>query len=106
MFKTSTYFVKGQIPDVTKGDLIKRYKQELEIQSANNISINSDIINFRNNYFRFVIDRFANKFKSFSYGQLKIVDEGDEFGIYFEGKWTKLFTSAGTLAMIATFLFF
>jgi hypothetical protein len=101
MFKVSTYFIKGQIPGVTKSEIIKLYKRELEGQSVNNISSDDDTINFKNNTFRFVLNRFANKFSSFSEGQIKVVDEKDEFGVYFEAKLANLFTSAGLISAIA-----
>jgi len=106
MFKTSTYFVKGQIPGVTKSDLVKRYKQELEIQSVNNIVDNGDTIDFRNKVIKFVLNRYADKFSSFSFGQIKIDDEGNEFGVHFKADWTRMFTSAGLLAGIVTILSF
>lgn len=84
MFKASTYFIKGQIPGVTKNDLINLYKRELEGQSVNNISTGIDTINFENNTFKFVPNKFGNKFSSFSQGQIKIVDDPNEFGIYFQ----------------------
>ena len=105
MFKASTHFIKGQIPGATKNDLINLYKRELELQSVNNISTSVDTISFANNSFKFVLNKFANKFSSFSQGQIKIVDEADEFGIYFQADLTRLFTSAGLIACIATLFF-
>ena len=105
MFKTSTYFIKGQLPGVTQIDLLNLYKRELEEQSVNNISTNSDTIKFNNNTFRFVLNRFANKFSSFSKGQIKIVDQGNEFNVYFQAQQTRTFTSAALLAAIGTLFF-
>jgi ABC-type multidrug transport system fused ATPase/permease subunit len=105
MFKISTYFIKGQIPGVTKRYLINRYKRELDGQSVNNITVTPDTISFTNNTFRVVLNKFANKFSSFSKGQIKIVEEVDEFGIYFQADLTRLFTSAGITAAIATVFF-
>lgn len=104
MFKLSTYFIKGQIPGIAKSDIIQFYKKELNRQSVNNISFDDDTIRFNNNSLRFVPDRFANKFSSFSSGEIKIVDEDDEFGIYFEGKLANLFKSAGIFAAIGVLL--
>ena len=101
MFKVSTYFIKGQIPGVAKSEIIKLYKRELEGQSVNNISTDAGTISFKNNTFRFVLNRFANKFSSFSEGQIKVVDEEDKFGVYFEAKLANLFTTAGLIAAIA-----
>ena len=106
MFKTSTYFFKGQLPGMTQIDLLNLYKSELEEQSVNNISTNFETINFTNNTFRFALNRFANKFSSFSRGQIKIVDEGNEFNVYFEGELTRMFTSAALLAGVVTLFFF
>lgn len=105
MFKVSTYFIKGQIPGVTKSDLINLYKRELEGQCVDNISSSADIISFSNNTFKFVLNKFANRFSSFSKGQIKIVDEPNEFGIYFQADLTRLFTSAGLMAGVATLFF-
>ena len=100
MFKVSTYFIKGQLPGVTIEDLINLYKREFKIQSASNILSETDKINFSNNTFKFVIDKFSNKLSSFSNGQLEIIDEGDKYVVYFEAEWTKLFTNAGIIATI------
>ena len=105
MFKASTYFIKGQILGATKNDLINLYKRELEIQSVNNISIRADTISFANNTFKLEINKFANKYSSFSKGQIKIIDEDDEFGIYFQADLTRLFISSGLIAGIATLIF-
>ncbi|HEY5408172.1 MAG TPA: hypothetical protein VIJ92_13840, partial [Ginsengibacter sp.] len=78
----STYFIKAQIHNVSIRDLITLYKQELEIQSVNNIVDNGDTIDFRNKAIKFVLNRYADKFSSFSSGQIKIVDEGNEFGVH------------------------
>ncbi|HEY5408169.1 MAG TPA: hypothetical protein VIJ92_13825 [Ginsengibacter sp.] len=106
MFKVSTYFIKEQIHNVSIRDLITLYKQELEIQSVNNIADNGDTIDFRNKVIKFVLNRYADKFSSFSSGQIKIVDEGNEFGVHFKADWTRMFTSAGLLAGIVTILSF
>jgi len=106
MFKVSTYFIKEQIHNVSIRDLITLYKQELEIQSVNNIADNGDTIDFRNKVIKFVLNRYADKFSSFSSGQIKIVDEGNEFGVHFKANWTRMFTSAGLLAGIMTILSF
>lgn len=107
MFKASTYFIKGQIPGTTRNDLINLYKRELEEQNVDNISSSADTISFVNNTFKFVLNKFANKFSSFSKGQIKIEDETDEFGIYFQADLKRLFISAGLIGGIATlFLLF
>lgn len=105
MFKASTYFIKGQIPGTTQKDLVNLYKRELELQRVNNISISVDTISFKNNNLKFVPNKFANKFSSFSQGQIKILDEADEFGVYFQADMTRLFTSAGLIAAVATLFF-
>jgi len=107
MYKTSTYFVKGQYPKLTKYDLLARYERELEEQSVDNIIIDNDTINFSNNILRFVINRFADKYSSFSSGQIEIFDdnENNELGIYLQANLSRLFISAGIKSVIA-FLFF
>ena len=105
MFKTSTYFIKGQLPGVTQTDLLNLYKRELEEQSVNNISTDSDKINFTNNTFRFALNRFANKFSGFSKGQIKIVDKGNEFNVYFQAELKRIFTTAALLAGVGTLFF-
>ncbi|MGC4102138.1 hypothetical protein [Ferruginibacter sp.] len=104
MYKTSTYFIKAQIPGVTQKDLVDLYKRELEIQSVNNISADVNTISFINNFFRFIPTKSANKFSSFSQGKIEIVDEADEFGIYFQATTTRVFASAGLMAALAALL--
>jgi len=105
MFKVSTVFIKEQIPHVTLGQLISRYKRELERQSVSNISVDFDTIYFANSTFRFVLNRYANKFSSFSNGQIKIVDTGNEFVVYVKASVTRLFISAGLIGVAVTLFF-
>ena len=90
---------------MTESELLNLYKRELEEQSVNNISTTADTINFTNNTFRFVLNRFANKFSSFSKGQIKIVDEGDEFGVYFQAELARMYSSAALFAGVGTLFF-
>ncbi|UAY53369.1 hypothetical protein [Ferruginibacter albus] len=100
MFKASTYFIKEQIPGATISDLINLYKRALKEQSVSNISSNADTIDFTNDTFRFVLNKFSNKFSGFSQGQITIVDEEDEFGVYLRATSTRLFKSAGIIAAV------
>ena len=102
MFTSSTYFIKGQIPRATKEDIIKLYERELETQAVSKISTSVDSISFANNTFKFVLNRFANKYSSFSKGQIRFEDQGNEFGVYFQADITRIFTSAGLMAGITT----
>lgn len=106
MYKVSTYFIKGQLPGVTKNDLLERYKTEFQYQSADNISTNGNTINFSNNTFKFAVTRFSKKLSMFSKGEIEIVEEESEFIIYFSVQWTRLFIPAGLLAAALTLLSF
>lgn len=49
-----------------------------------------------------MLNKFDSKFSSFSTGQIKILDEVDEFGIYFQAHTARLFTSAALIGGIVT----
>lgn len=104
MFKTSTYFIKGQIPGVAKEDLINLYQRELDEQSVDSILVDQDTITFYNRTIRFVLNRFANKYSNFSEGLINIKESNTEYGIYFQASWTRLFKSAALIAVIPILL--
>ncbi|MGE5107617.1 MAG: hypothetical protein ACM3H8_08735 [Sphingobacteriales bacterium] len=90
---------------MTKEQLLNFYRAELEAQSVSHISIDTDTICFTNDTFKFVLNRYANKFSSFSKGQIKIVDNEVEFIVHMHASMTRLFITAGLIA-IAAILFF
>ena len=105
MFKISTAIIKGQVPGVTLAHLIHFYKSELQIQSVSSVSVNSNTISFSNNLYKFIINRYSNKFSSFSSGQIKIADTGKEFIIDLEANMTRLFLNTGIIAIAVTCFF-
>ena len=104
MYRTSTYFIKGQINGTTKEDLIKFYVSELEEQSVSDIVVQDNRIQFSNNIFRFVLNRFANKFSSFSEGEIEIAENETEYIIYLRSKMNRLFIKAGLNSLIIMLL--
>jgi hypothetical protein len=104
MFTISTVFIKGQIPGTTIGQLVTRYKRELEEQSVSSVSVNADTIYFANDAFKIVLARYSNKFSGFSKGQIRIEDTGTEYIVYLEANLARLLVSAGTGAGIVVLL--
>ena len=102
MFKTSTSIIKGQVPGATLAHLLHFYKAELNCQSVSHISIKGNTLYFSNKVFKFVLNRYANKFSSFSFGQIKIADTEKEFIVYMEANINRLFINTGMIAGIIT----
>lgn len=98
MYKTSTCFIKGQIPDTSVFELLQLYKQELENQSISKIEIRENSLTFSNNIFKIVTNRYANKFSSFTSGQINIEDNGSEYLVGFEADNTRIFIVAATIS--------
>lgn len=106
MYKTSTYFIKGQVPDTSVFELLQLYKQELENQSISKIQIRDNSLTFSNNIFKIVTNRYPNKFSSFTCGQINIEDNGSEFLVAFEADNTRTFIVAGMIAGAVTLISF
>jgi hypothetical protein len=104
MYKTSTYFKKGQIPDTSVTEILQLYKQELEDQSVGNIRIDGSTLTFSNGTFKFVANRYANKFSSFTSGQINIEDNGSEYLVRFEADNSRTFTVAAVIAGAVTLI--
>ena len=104
MYKTSTHFIKGQIPEASVADLLELYRQELEEQSVSNIQIDGNCIKFSNETFKFVPNRYANKFSGFASGQINIEDNGTEYIVTFEADNSRTFSVAGIIAGAITLI--
>lgn len=98
MFKTSTSIIKAQIPGITLSHLLNFYKRELNYQSVSHTAIRENCLSFSNKTYKFVINRYANKFSSFSNGQIKITDTENEFIIQMQANMTRLFINTGIIA--------
>ena len=105
MYKTSTYFIKGQIPNTSSTELLQFYKQELEDQSVSNIQLDGNILTFSNDNVKFVANRYANKFSSFTSGQISIEDNSSEYLVIFEADNSRTFTVAGIISGAITLFF-
>jgi hypothetical protein len=105
MFKTSTVIIKGQVPGLTLSHLLNFYKRELHYQNVSHISTTDNTLAFSNKVYKFVINRYANKFSSFSSGQIRIEDSGNEFIIDLRANMNRLFINAAIIAVAATFFF-
>ena len=103
MFKTSAVIIKGQFPGLTLSHLLHFYERELHYQNVSHSSVAGNVITFSNNTFKFVINRYANKFSSFSTGQITIEDSANQFVIYFQASTKRLLINAGIIAITATF---
>lgn len=101
MFNSSTYFIKAQVPGLTIAHLLNFYKRELHLQQVSDVHVTGNRIDFTNNNFKLVIDRYANKFSSFSSGHIIINDEDDKFVIRLHASMKKLWVNAAVFALIA-----
>jgi len=55
-------------------------------------------LTFSNNIFKIVTNRYANKFSSFTSGQINIEDNGSEYLAAFEADNTRTFIVAATIS--------
>jgi len=92
MYKTSTYFIKAQIPDICIERLLALYKRELKDQGVSNSAIDNNTIHFSNNTFGFNLNRQATKFSSFKSGSIIIEDVGNEYQVTLEADNSRSFT--------------
>src|SRR5689334_1175061 len=98
MYKTSTYFIKEQMPGTTVPELLHLYKQELQDQSVSNIQIENNDLTFSNETFRFVWNSYANKFSNFKSGRIKIEDNDIEYLVTLEADNSRTLIVAGIIA--------
>jgi len=98
MLRTSTAFVKDQIPNATIPLLLNFYQQELEYQRVHSIAIRENELHFENRPFAIGKTRFGNQYFCFSTGMIQIQDTGSEYNVTFEGSLKRILILGGTLA--------
>ncbi|HEY4338083.1 MAG TPA: hypothetical protein VGM89_19375 [Puia sp.] len=98
MLRTSTAFVKDQIPGATIPLLLNFYQQELEYQRVHSITVSGDTLYFRNRPWAIGKTRFGNQYFCFSSGLIRIQDSGNEFNVLLEGSLSRIMILGGTLA--------
>jgi len=101
MYKTSTYFIKAQIPGTSVAELLQLYKQELQDQSVSKIELDDNFLTFSNDTFRFTLNR-SDKFANFTSGQIKIEDNGPEYIVTLEADNSRTYTVAGIVSAAIT----
>jgi len=98
MLRTSTAFVKDQIPNATIPLLLNFYQQELEHQRVHSIVVVENALRFENRPFAIGKTRFGNQYFCFSTGTIQIQDTGSEYKVNFEGSLKRILLLGGTLA--------
>ena len=102
MLRTSTAFVKDQIPGASIPLLLNFYQQELEYQRVHSITVAEDTLYFSNRAWAIGRTRFGNQYFCFSSGQIRIQDTGNEYNVFLEGNLSRIMVLGGTLASICT----
>ena len=100
MLRTSTTFVKAQIPAATLPLLLNFYQQELEYQRVHEITVADDAVYFSNRSWRLGNTRFGNQYFCFSRGKILIQDTGAEYNVFLEGNLSRIMVLGGSLAGI------
>jgi|GEM_PF-2012273 len=100
MLRTSTAFVKDQIPGASIPLLLNFYQQELEHQRVHSITVTKDTVWFSNRPFGIGRTRFGNQYFCFSSGYIYIEDIGNEYRVIFEGNLQRILVLGGTLAAV------
>src|SRR3712207_4326520 len=104
MYKTSTYFVKQQIPNTSVADLLELYRQELKDQMVSKIEINGNQLSFSNDIFKVPANRYANDFSGFRSGKIIIEDSGTEYLVRFKADISRTFAVAGIISALITLI--
>lgn len=104
MYKTSSFFIKAQIPGISIPGLLQFYRQELEEQSISDIEVDENSLRFSNEVFRLPISRSANKYSGFTSGRITIEENGDEYLVLFEGDNARNLVVAGVVAGTVTLI--
>lgn len=92
MYKTSTYFIKAQIPQATIPVLIDLYVRELKDHGVRDIAIDGSTIQFST---RPLNNLYGNKLTDFSSGQIVIEDTESEYIVSLQGDPSGLFIRIG-----------
>lgn len=100
MLRTSTAFVKDQIPNATIPLLLNFYQQELEYQRVHSIVVTEDSVLFENQPFALGKTRFGNQYFCFSTGTIYIQDTGSEYKVLFYGSLKRILLLGGILAAV------
>jgi hypothetical protein len=100
MFRTSTTFIKGQIPSASIPLLLDFYQQELEYQRVHSITVSEpeDTVYFSNRTWALGSTRFGNQYFCFSSGKIRIQDTGSEYHVSLEGDLSRILILGGLLA--------
>ena len=106
MLRTSTAFIKTQIPDASIPLLLNFYQQELEYQRVHSVTLSEDTLYFRNRLWAIGQTRFGNQYFCFSYGKISIQDTGDEYSVRLEGNLSRILLLGGTLAGVCSLIAF
>ena len=98
MLRTSTAFIKDQIPGATIPLLLNFYQQELEYQRVHSINVTENTLYFQNRPWAIGRTRFGNQYFCFSSGTIRIQDNGNEYNVLLEGNLSRIMILGGTLA--------
>jgi hypothetical protein len=100
MLRTSTTFVKDQIPGASIPLLLNFYQQELEYQRVHWIQVTENSVHFENRLWSIGKTRFGNQYFCFLAGFIQIQDTGSEYKVTFVGNLLRITILGGTLAVV------
>ena len=80
-FNTSTYFIKEQLPGITKQRLLSLYERELIDQGSKDIAIVGNKVVFSNNFIAGFLNNRHNKFAGFKNGQIEITEDDSLYNV-------------------------
>jgi hypothetical protein len=104
-YETSTYFIKGQLKDITAEKLLLLYQDVLQEQNVSSFHIQGNAIHFTNsNLNAFLTQRFS-KFAEFSEGSITIAENETDFIVFFSGNTKRLYTVPAIIAGIVGLFF-
>ncbi len=106
MYKTSTRFIKDQIPGITMRQLLLLYERELQEQGMDSTSVDNASVAFINGAVNWEFNTFYNNLTFFTKGEIRITDEGKEYLVDFRGDTTRLAAMPVIIAMTAGLVFF
>ncbi|MDH7461667.1 hypothetical protein QEG73_10270 [Chitinophagaceae bacterium 26-R-25] len=104
-YETSTYFIKGQLKDITGEKLLLLYKDALKAQSVSSFYIQGNAIHFTNSSLSAFLNQRFSKFSDFSDGSISIEENETDFIVFFSGNIKRLYTVPAIIAGIAGLFF-
>ncbi|MBS1566383.1 MAG: hypothetical protein JST39_18515 [Bacteroidetes bacterium] len=86
MYSTSTFFIKAQVPSLTREELLLLYRDELENENETNVVHHEGIVSFSHEGWRSTFNGPYGQFFFFRRGEIRITETPTEYIVNFVAK--------------------